>query len=62
MVRSRFVPTDPDAVHDRFERVKARALKKLEEEARQLKRVKVEPVEPKRAVRRSGSQRVGAGE
>jgi sugar-specific transcriptional regulator TrmB len=57
MVRSRFVPDDPEAVHDRFERVKARALKRLEEEARQLKRVKAEPPEPKRALGRPGARR-----
>jgi hypothetical protein len=52
MVRSRFTPGDPGAVHERFERVKARALKRLEEETRQLGRIRPESSSAKRMVRR----------
>ena len=32
-----FRPGDPQAVHERFERVKARALKRIEHEERQMR-------------------------
>jgi len=40
MAKTRFRPGDPSAVHERFERVKARALKRVDEEFRQIKRLK----------------------
>jgi hypothetical protein len=52
MVRSRFIPGDPGAVHERFERVKARALRRLQEESHQLGRIKPEPPSTKRIIRR----------
>ena len=54
--KTRFRPGDPEAIHERFERVRARALKRVEEEFRQIKRLKtVEPAsEPKTAKARSG--------
>lgn len=33
---TRFRPSDPEAVHARFERIKARTLKRMEEEEREL--------------------------
>lgn len=33
---TRFRPSDPKAVHERFERIKARTLKRMEEEERAL--------------------------
>ena len=53
MVRSRFTPGDPRAVHERFELVKARALKRMEGETRQIGRITPEPAATKRIVRRS---------
>lgn len=38
MARTRFRPGDPSAVHQRFERVKARAVQRMEEEFRLIKR------------------------
>ena len=32
-----FRPGDPQAVHERFERIKARALKRIEQEERQMR-------------------------
>ena len=53
MARSPFRPADPQAVHERFERVKARALKKLDEELRQIKRMKTPVPEIRRTAPRS---------
>lgn len=53
MARSPFRPEDPQAVHERFERVKARALKKLDEELRQIKRMKTPTPEIRRTAPRS---------
>lgn len=33
---TRFRPSDPEAVHARFERIKARTLKRMDEEEREL--------------------------
>lgn len=56
MAKTRFRPGDPAAIHERFERVRARALRRVEEEFRQIKRLKsVEPAaEPKTAKTRAG--------
>jgi hypothetical protein len=38
--RTKFRPRDPSAVHDRFERVKARAIERMEEELKLIKRAR----------------------
>jgi hypothetical protein len=53
MARSPFKPEDPQAVHERFERVKARALKRLDDELRQIKRMKPATPELRRTAPRS---------
>lgn len=50
MARTRFRPGDPTAVHQRFERVKARAVQRMEQE---LKLIKQAPKEPKPMLRRT---------
>ena len=55
MAKTRFRPGDPTAVHERFERVKARALKRVDDEFRQIKRLKVaEPPETRPGRPKSG--------
>ncbi len=51
MAKSPFRPKDPEAVHERFERVRARALKRLEDEMKQIKRLKTPTPEFRRAPR-----------
>jgi hypothetical protein len=55
MAKTRFRPGDPTAAHERFERVKARALKRVDDEFRQIKRLKaVEPPESRPGRPKSG--------
>jgi hypothetical protein len=55
MPRTRFTPDDPVGVHARFERVRERALRRMEEELKLIKRARrMDKPAPRRMAPRSG--------